>query len=141
MNGNSGLPVWQLIMLIISLLGGPAAVFGIFGKGFFSEFVGPKIREEIKKHYESKEIVDATRKATIEVIEDQIRRSDGIIAVEIKAKTDAAVETMHGKMNTTLETIEKTVKDSAARNERMEARISELKGGMDVLLRTQTTKS
>lgn len=138
---------WESVGIAVGVFGGPTLLLALFAKGFFVEYVAPRIKLEIQAYHKSSDFTDAEKTAVKKTIEEETRRSDGVIATEIE-KHVTKVATEHNNrleralvdINRSLADNTRTTKDLAERHDSWGRELSEVKGGIDVLLRLNGAK-
>jgi hypothetical protein len=49
---------WESVALVVGAFGGPTIFLATFGKGFFVEYVAPRVKLEIQAYLKSTDFID-----------------------------------------------------------------------------------
>lgn len=138
---------WESVALVVGALGGPTIFLATFGKGFFVEYVAPRVKVEIQAYLKSADFIETDKLAVKRCIEDETRRSDGVISTEIEKRVGQVAAEHNNRLERALVDINRSIADHARATESLAAKhdswgreISEVKGGIDVLLKLNGAK-
>jgi len=138
---------WESIALVVGALGGPTIFLATFGKGFFIEYVAPRVKIEIQTYLKSTDFTDAEKAAVKRCIEDETRRSDGVISTEIERRVTLVATEHNNRLERALADINRSISDNvraieaiAHKQDSWGREIPEVKGGIDVLLKLNGAK-
>lgn len=98
--------LWHVLAALIAMAGGAGTLGALVATGVAQRLLVPLIRAEILAHEASAAVVEGREKATARVIDDHLRRDDGLIYqrfVAQSARLDEAFEQLRGPVTELLE--------------------------------------
>lgn len=98
--------LWHVLAALIAMAGGAGTLGALVATGVAQRLLVPLIRAEILAHEASAATVEGREKATARVIDDHLRRDDGLIYqrfVTQSARLDEAFEQLRGPVTELLE--------------------------------------
>lgn len=78
----------QVLLALIALAGGAGSVGALISAGVLHRWIRPAIRDEIRAYEGEAATVDARRAQTRAVVDDQVRRDDGVIRSHTRERDD-----------------------------------------------------
>ncbi len=139
---------WESIALVAGAFGGPTIFLATFGKGFFVEYVAPRVKIEIQNFLKSTDFLDAEKIAVKKCIEEETRRSDGVIGAEIEKRITQVATDHNNRLERALVDINRSISDNVRAIEGISNKqdswgheIDKVSGGIDVLLKLNGVKS
>lgn len=94
----------QILLILVALAGGAGTIGAAFAAGVLQRWIRPAIRDEIRAHDGEAATVDARRALIRTVVDDQVRRDDGVIRSHTRERDDLRDEEMRG-LRATLATV------------------------------------
>lgn len=138
---------WESVALVVGAFGGPTIFLATFGKGFFVEYVAPRVKLEIQAYLKSTDFIDTEKTNVKRCIEEEARRSDGVIAVEIRSAVTQVSSEHNTRLERALADINRSISDNArvieglaSKHDSWGREIGEVRGGIDVLLKLNGAK-
>ena len=84
----------QLLVTLVALAGGAGTVGAVIAAGVLTRWIRPAIREEIRLHEGEAVTVEARRAMVRGVVDDQVRRDDGVIREHTRESAERAAAEM-----------------------------------------------
>lgn len=78
----------QVLFAILAMAGGAGTLGAIIAAGVLQRWIRPAIRDEIRAHEGESATVDARRATIRAVVDDQVRRDDGVIRSHTRERDD-----------------------------------------------------
>lgn len=78
----------QVLLALLTLAGGAGSVGALIAAGVLHRWIRPAIRDEIRVYEGEAATVDARRAQTRAVVDDQVRRDDGVIRAHTRERDD-----------------------------------------------------
>lgn len=78
----------QVLVALLALAGGAGTLGAIIAAGVLQRWIRPAIRDEIRAHEGEAATVDARRTVIRAVVDDQVRRDDGVIRSHTRERDD-----------------------------------------------------
>ena len=94
----------QIVLILVALAGGAGTIGAAFAAGVLQRWIRPAIRDEIRAHDGEAATVDARRALIRAVVDDQVRRDDGVIRSHTRERDDLRDEELRG-LRATLATV------------------------------------
>lgn len=94
----------QVLLALLALAGGAGTIGAVIAAGVLQRWIRPAIRDEIRMHEGEAATVDARRAQVRSVVDDQVRRDDGVIR-EHTRDSAARAETEMRELRQTLATV------------------------------------
>lgn len=82
------LTVTQVLLALLALAGGAGTLGAVIAAGVLQRWIRPAIRDEIRAHEGEAATVDARRATIRAVVDDQVRRDDGVIRSHTRERDD-----------------------------------------------------
>lgn len=144
MSGQTALEILLGGLLSTSVLG---ALLAVLGKGYWISNVAPLVETEVRKWYQAKEqteerekelrhllrspeVADEGAKTVKLIIDNEIKRSDGLISKEIHTQ----VNNMESRLLSKLEELSDVIKDDLAFKQEMLRKMGKLEGAINTIL-------
>lgn len=100
------LSVAHILVALLALAGGAGSVGAVIAAGVLTRWIRPAIREEIRTHEGEAATVEARRATIRGVVDDQVRRDDGVIREhtrESSTRTDAEMRELRATLGAVLD--------------------------------------
>lgn len=94
----------QVLLMLLALAGGAGSVGALIAAGVLHRWIRPAIRDEIRLYEGEAATVDARRAQTRAVVDDQVRRDDGVIRAHTRERDDLR-DTELRELRTTLASV------------------------------------
>lgn len=78
----------QVLLALLAMAGGAGTLGAIIAAGVLQRWIRPAIRDEIRAHEGEAATVDARRTVIRAVVDDQVRRDDGVIRSHTRERDD-----------------------------------------------------
>lgn len=98
------LTVTQVLITLIALVGGSGTIGALIAAGVLHKWIKPAIRDEIRVYEGEASTVDARRAHVRAVVDDQVRRDDGVIREHTRESAERAGTELR-EMRQTLTTV------------------------------------
>lgn len=92
------LTLWHILGAMVALAGGAGTLGALVAAGVARRYIEPIVRSELARFEGEPSTVAARRAATLQVVEDHLRRDDGLIRQRLDAQDDrlrGALEELH----------------------------------------------
>jgi hypothetical protein len=143
----SGQSILEMVMGALLGTGVLGALFAFVGKGYWMSNVAPLVETEIRKWYQAREqleerekevrnllrtpaVSEESTKAVKLIIDNEIKRSDGLISREIHSQ----VNEMESRLLSKLEELSDVIKDDTAFKQEMLRKMGKLEGAINTIL-------
>lgn len=144
MNGQAALEILLGGLLSTSVIG---ALLAFVGKGYWIANIAPLVESEVRKWYQAKEqaeerekelrhllrtpeVSDEHNKSVKLIIDNEIKRSDGLISKEIHTQ----VNQMESRLLSKLEELSDVIKEDLAFKQEMLRKMGKLEGAINTIL-------
>ena len=82
------LTVTQVLLALLALAGGAGTIGAVIAAGVLQRWIRPAIRDEIRVHEGETTTAEARRAVIRAVVDDQVRRDDGVIRSHTRERDD-----------------------------------------------------